>query len=101
MCKLQATKQKYMKKLPLSFLFLSFIMLSFSQNKELTDLEKDELRKNHNSSFTFSKTKTSNNTSLSTSNTKEESDKDVVTKVKYYYGKEDSLYKEFEYIKRD
>lgn len=91
-----------MKKIVFILLFISFSLFSYSQNpKELSEEQKDELRKSHNSALVFSSSKkeTKFKTELKSTNSTEESDESVKTKVKYYYGKEDSLYKEFEYIK--
>ena len=96
-----------MKKIILIVVFALGVLVSFSQEtkKVLTEQEKEELRKNK-TELVFSNNKKNANTKtyeLNTSNTNEESDGNVkvTTKVKYYYGKQDSLYKSFEYTKRD
>lgn len=92
-----------MKKTILSIVLLSFVFTCFSQEKpkQLTDAQKDELRKKHNSGLNFSTKNKSNNSSINFTSSKEQSESNLktTTKVKYYYGKEDSLYKEFEYKK--
>lgn len=89
-----------MKRLFFTLFIILFSSAAYSQDnsKELTDEQKEELRKNHNPSLNFSsKTKTNSN-NINITSTKEQSEKEVkTTVVQYYYGKEDSLYKEFEY----
>ena len=85
----------------LSFLLLSTFAYSQEKKPELTENQKAELRKNHNNSLNFSTKSKSNNGNVSFTSSEEESDKNVkeTTTVKYYYGKEDSLFKEFKYEK--
>lgn len=89
-----------MKKLSLTFLCIATAMLGFSQenSRQLTDAQKAELRQNHNAGLNYSsKGKTSNGNVNFTSST-EQSKKDVqTTTVQYYYGKQDSVFKQFEY----
>jgi hypothetical protein len=90
-----------MKKIILSFVSIFTISIAFSQEKpkELTEAEKEELRKNHTSTFTFSNSKPNNSQSLEVTGTSEEK-AEKTTKVIYYHGTQDSTYKEFEYIKK-
>ena len=89
-----------MKKIIIPFVFICFSSALYSQEikTELTEEQKQELRKNHNNGLQFTGSKSSTAKQLKTSNTSEE--KDIkVTNVKYYHGTEDSTYKQFKYIK--
>ncbi len=89
-----------MKQLLLSITFLFIFSISYSQEraKQLTDVEKDVLRKNHKTGLTFKSKSETNTSTLKTSNSTEQDVNAVKTiKVKHYYGKQDSLFKEFEY----
>jgi len=93
-----------MKKTLLLLFTILFTLNSFSQSnaQELTDKQKESLRKKHNNGLVFSSSKKKSTTQLKTSNATEQNPDEVTSvKVKYYYGKEDSLYKDFEYTKPD
>ena len=94
-------KPQYMKKilLPISFFCISTAVFSQENKNDLTEAQKEELRKNHNSTIQFSSSnnKASGNT-LNFTSSKEESNQKI-TKVIYYNGTQDSTYKEFKYIK--
>ncbi len=101
-----------MKKILLLLLFICFVFNGFSQMKslkiekqehELSEEQKEELRKKYNKDFIFADTKKKKATELKTTNSSEENsvNQDSKIKVKYYYGKKDSLYKKFEYTKPD
>jgi len=98
---LEVTKKlKNMKK---TLFFTFFILVAFAsysqeQKKELSEAEKQQLRNQHEIDLNFSSQKKTRISTLETTNTSEEKDNtSTKTSVKYYYGKEDSLYKEFEY----
>lgn len=89
-----------MKKIVIPFLFFCFSGTLYSQEKaaELTEEQKEALRKNYNSGLQFSTKKETVTKSIEVTNTEEEQEKKV-TKVSYYYGTQDTTYKEFQYIK--
>lgn len=85
----------------LSLVLISAYVYSQEKNPELIDSQKGELVKIHNNSIGFSTNNSSKQQQLSFTNSSIQNESDVKSiTVKYYYGKEDTLFKEFVYKKR-
>lgn len=80
------------------FFCLSTAVYSQENKNELTEAQKEELRKNHTNGLQFSSSKSSNAKQLKITSTTEQEDIKV-TNVKYYNGTQDTLYREYKYTK--
>lgn len=82
----------------LSIILLTSTAYSQENGKSLTDAQKDALKKNHNSSLSFTTKNSTSKNNLNFTSSSEQNENDVkTTVVQYYYGKEDSVYRKFEY----
>ncbi len=92
-----------MKRFLIIIALFTITQTSYSQQarKRLTEAEKEVLRQNNKGMyFSQSKKDNSNFQQLNFTNSKEQKEEDIkVTNVQYYYGKEDTLYKSYTYIK--
>ena len=82
-------------------IFIAIAQISSSQQttKKLTEEEKIELRKKNGKSY-YSTKKVKQNKQLTFTNTTiQKLDVPTTIKVKYYYGKTDTVYKELTYTK--
>jgi len=91
-----------MKKIFLSLVFLIIVQINFSQEskKRLTEAEKMELRKKNGKIYYSNSRSTNIHKQITFTSSTEQSESDVKKiNVNYYYGKEDTLYKQVSYMK--